>query len=164
MPQMPQAFSLYEEEITDSRAQQSAIVLLIGTFERLSCLGEENHETLRNNCAMSSSRLLKKPDQCRSVATCAHLFWSGRMTNEGEVAEVSGWGIIAIIILCRKLHLHFTLSLPPSPLSLSLSPPPLSLSPPLFLSLPLPPSLSLPHSLPPSPPPLSPPLSLSYSL
>ena len=83
-----QAFTLYEEEITDSRAQQSAIALIIGTFERLTCLGEDNHETLRNNCAMSSSRLLKKPDQCRSVATCAHLFWSGHYTNEGTVTEV----------------------------------------------------------------------------
>ena len=64
-----QAFTLYEEEVTDSRAQQAAITLIIATLEQLSSLGEENHETLRSNCAMSSSRLLKKPDQCRSVAT-----------------------------------------------------------------------------------------------
>ena len=41
---------------------------------------------------MSSSRLLKKPDQCRSVATCAHVFWSGHYTQEDrEVVEVR-WG------------------------------------------------------------------------
>ena len=84
-----QAFSLYEEEVTDSRAQLAAISLIVGTFERLRCLGDENHETLRTNCAMSSSRLLKKADQCRSVASCAHLFWSGHYTDsEGEVTEV----------------------------------------------------------------------------
>ena len=84
-----QAFSLYEEEVTDSRAQLAAISLIMGTFERLRCLGDENHETLRTNCAMSSSRLLKKADQCRSVASCAHLFWSGHYTDsEGEVTEV----------------------------------------------------------------------------
>lgn len=67
----------------------AAIGLIVGTFERMRCLGEENHETLRTNCAMSSSRLLKKPDQCRSVANCAHLFWSGRLTNaDGESKEV----------------------------------------------------------------------------
>ena len=85
-----QAFTLYEEEVTDSRAQQAAITLIIATLEQLTSLGEENHETLRSNCAMSSSRLLKKPDQCRSVATCAHVFWSGHFTNEDrEVMEVS---------------------------------------------------------------------------
>ena len=76
--------------MSDSRAQQAAILLIVGTFERFTCLGEENHETLRTNCAMSSSRLLKKPDQCRSVAMCAHLFWTGRFTNdEGVSNEVS---------------------------------------------------------------------------
>ena len=39
---------------------------------------------LQTNCAMSSSRLLKKPDQCRSVATCAHLFWSARFSEGDE--------------------------------------------------------------------------------
>ena len=64
--------------------------LIIATLEQLSSLGEENHETMRSNCAMSSSRLLKKPDQCRSVTTCAHVFWSGHFTNEDrEVMEVS---------------------------------------------------------------------------
>jgi vacuolar protein sorting-associated protein 35 len=83
-----QAFTLYEEEVTDSRAQQAAITLIIATLEQLSSLGVENHETLRSNCAMSSSRLLKKPDQCRSVATCAHVFWSGHFTQEDrEVVE-----------------------------------------------------------------------------
>ena len=72
------------------KRKQAAITLIIATLEQLSSLGEENHETLRSNCAMSSSRLLKKPDQCRSVATCAHVFWSGHFTNEDrEVMEVS---------------------------------------------------------------------------
>lgn len=77
--------------MTDSRAQLAAISLIVGTFEQLHCLGDENHETLRTNCAMSSSRLLKKADQCRSVAACAHLFWSGHYTDsDGEVIEVRG--------------------------------------------------------------------------
>lgn len=86
----PQAYSLYEEEITDSREQTAALTLIIGTFERLTCLGEENHETLRTNCALTSSRLLKKPDQSRSVALCAHIFWSSQYsTSDGETKEVS---------------------------------------------------------------------------
>lgn len=81
-----QAYSLYEEEVTDSREQVAAVTLIIATFEKLRCLGEENHETLRTNCAMTSSRLLKKPDQSRAVALCSHLFWSTKYTNsDGEV-------------------------------------------------------------------------------
>lgn len=81
-----QAFSLYEDEISDSKAQLAAITLIIGTLEQMSCFGEENHEPLRTQCALAASKLLKKPDQCRGVATCSHLFWSGKSSAEaGEV-------------------------------------------------------------------------------
>jgi len=83
---MSQAFAIYEDEISDSKAQLAAITLIIGTFEKMSCFSEENHEPLRNQCALAASKLLKKPDQCRGVSVCSHLFWSGR-TNEGEDAE-----------------------------------------------------------------------------
>lgn len=78
---VPQAFSLYEDEISDSKAQLAAITLIIGTFERMKCFSEENHEPLRTQCALAASKLLKKPDQGRAVSTCAHLFWSGRNTD-----------------------------------------------------------------------------------
>uniref|UniRef100_A0AAR2KQI8 Vacuolar protein sorting-associated protein 35 n=1 Tax=Pygocentrus nattereri TaxID=42514 RepID=A0AAR2KQI8_PYGNA len=79
---MSQAFSLYEDEISDSKAQLAAITLIIGTFERMRCFSEENHEPLRTQCALAASKLLKKPDQCRAVSICAHLFWSGRNTDK----------------------------------------------------------------------------------
>lgn len=78
----PKAFSLYEDEISDSKAQLAAITLIIGTFERTRCFSEENHEPLRTQCALAASKLLKKPDQCRAVSICAHLFWSGRNTDK----------------------------------------------------------------------------------
>ncbi|PKU36551.1 vacuolar protein sorting-associated protein 35 [Limosa lapponica baueri] len=83
------AFSLYEDEISDSKAQLAAITLIIGTFERMKCFSEENHEPLRTQCALAASKLLKKPDQCRAVSTCAHLFWSGRNTDKnGEEVTI----------------------------------------------------------------------------
>lgn len=92
------AFSLYEDEISDSKAQLAAISLIIGTLEQMSCFGEENHEPLRTQCALAASKLLKKPDQCRGVSTCSHLFWSGRSTgSEGEVGisvSMDLWGTI----------------------------------------------------------------------
>lgn len=85
---MSQAFSLYEDEISDSKAQLAAITLIIGTLEQMSCFGDENHEPLRTQCALAASKLLKKPDQCRGVCTCSHLFWSGRSASqEGELQD-----------------------------------------------------------------------------
>ncbi|XP_041375547.1 vacuolar protein sorting-associated protein 35-like isoform X2 [Gigantopelta aegis] len=85
---MSQAFSLYEDEISDSKAQLAAITLIIGTLEQMTCFTEENHEPLRTKCALASSKLLKKPDQCRGVSTCCHLFWSGKSASqEGEMHD-----------------------------------------------------------------------------
>uniref|UniRef100_A0A8B9YXM5 Vacuolar protein sorting-associated protein 35 n=1 Tax=Bos mutus grunniens TaxID=30521 RepID=A0A8B9YXM5_BOSMU len=89
---MSQAFSLYEDEISDFKAQLAAITLIIGTFERMKCFSEENHEPLRIQCALAASKLLKKPDQGRAVSTCAHFFWSGRNTDKnGEELHGAPW-------------------------------------------------------------------------
>lgn len=92
---------MYEDEISDSKAQLAAISLIIGTLEQMSCFGEENHEPLRTQCALAASKLLKKPDQCRGVSTCSHLFWSGRSTvSEGEVGRAHS------ISCCSNFLLH----------------------------------------------------------
>ena len=84
-----QALSIYEEDIADSRAKEAAITLMIGSFEQMRSLGQENQENLCTKCAQESSRLLKKPGQCRGVALSAHLFWTGKVCDEnGEVTEV----------------------------------------------------------------------------
>lgn len=80
---MSQAFSLYEDEISDSRAQMAAISLMIGTLEQTTCFSEENHDPLRTQCALAASKLLKKPDQCRGVMVCSHLFWTGKTKTNG---------------------------------------------------------------------------------
>ncbi|KAF4518817.1 hypothetical protein B566_EDAN008146 [Ephemera danica] len=86
---MSQAFSLYEDEISDSKAQLAAITLIIGSIEQTACFEEENHAPLRTQCALAASKLLKKPDQCRGVGACAHLFWSGKSkaTNGEEMRD-----------------------------------------------------------------------------
>ncbi|OIW06300.1 hypothetical protein TanjilG_17674 [Lupinus angustifolius] len=70
-----QAFLLYEEEIADSKAQVTAIHLIIGSLQRMSALGVENRDTLTHKATGYSAKLLKKPDQCRAVYACSHLFW-----------------------------------------------------------------------------------------
>jgi vacuolar protein sorting-associated protein 35 len=84
-----QAFTLYEEEVSDSKAQLAAITLITGTFERTTCFGEENHEPLRTQCALAAAKLLRKPDKCRGVINCSHLFWSGRTKDSVDEVGVA---------------------------------------------------------------------------
>ncbi|CAI5958888.1 unnamed protein product [Closterium sp. NIES-65] len=70
------AFVIYEEEISDSKAQVTALHLIIGTLQRCHVFAEENRDTLTHKATGYSAKLLKKADQCRAVCTCAHLFWS----------------------------------------------------------------------------------------
>lgn len=42
-----QAFTLYEEEVGDSKSQLSSITLIMSTFEKINCFSEENHGPLR---------------------------------------------------------------------------------------------------------------------
>ncbi|KAK9129430.1 hypothetical protein Sjap_009917 [Stephania japonica] len=71
-----QAFILYEEEIADSKAQVTAIHLIIGTLQRMNIFGVENRDTLTHKATGYSAKLLKKPDQCKAVYACSHLFWA----------------------------------------------------------------------------------------
>ncbi|KAB1204045.1 Vacuolar protein sorting-associated protein 35B [Morella rubra] len=70
-----QAFVLYEEEVADSKAQVTAIHLIIGTLQRMHVFGVENRDTLTHKATGYSAKLLKKADQCRAVYACSHLFW-----------------------------------------------------------------------------------------
>eukprot|EP01135_Chromosphaera_perkinsii_P010494 Nk52_evm4s2152 gene=Nk52_evmTU4s2152 len=79
-----QALLVYEDEISDSRAQFAAMNLMIATLETMKCFSEENFETISTKYALHSSRLLKKPDQCRAVWTCSQLFWSGKTLESPE--------------------------------------------------------------------------------
>ncbi|KXS97703.1 hypothetical protein AC579_4480 [Pseudocercospora musae] len=72
-----QAFTVYEESISDSRSQFQAICIIAGALcgcsERFS---RENYDTLITKAALHGSKLLKKPDQCRAVYLASHLWWA----------------------------------------------------------------------------------------
>lgn len=70
-----QAFTIYEDDISESRAQYNSIFLILGTLRTLTCFTEENYDILVTKTAQHSAKLLKKPDQSRAVAACSHLFW-----------------------------------------------------------------------------------------
>ncbi|XP_078431095.1 vacuolar protein sorting-associated protein 35B-like [Wolffia australiana] len=92
-----QAFVIYEEEISDSKAQITAIHLIIGTLQRMSVFGVENRDTLTHKATGYSAKLLKKPDQSRAVYACSHLFSVDDQDGEKDGERV---------LLCLKRSLR----------------------------------------------------------
>ncbi|KAH7286873.1 hypothetical protein KP509_32G026000 [Ceratopteris richardii] len=92
-----QAFVTYEEEISDSKAQVTSIHLIVGTLQRMHVFGVENRDTLTHKATGYSAKLLKKPDQCRAVYVCSHLFW---IEDEGGVQDGER------VLLCLKRALR----------------------------------------------------------
>ena len=84
-----QAFTVYEESVSDSRAQYQAVCCISGTLHGTRSFSRENYDTLITKCALHGSKLLKKPDQCRAVCAASHLWWGTevRGRNDGEAAE-----------------------------------------------------------------------------
>lgn len=70
-----QAFSVYEESISESRAQLQAIALIIRTLHGAKVFGPDNYDTLVTQAARHGSRLLKKSHQATAVHLASHLWW-----------------------------------------------------------------------------------------
>jgi len=68
------AFTTYEEEVSDSKAQLSAVTLAAATLHHCVGFEAETYDTLATKTTQYSARLLKKPDQCRAVTRAALLF------------------------------------------------------------------------------------------
>ncbi|ORY72896.1 vacuolar protein sorting-associated protein 35 [Leucosporidium creatinivorum] len=70
-----QAFTIYEESISESRAQLQAITLIIGTLQTTRVFGPDNYDTLITKAALHGAKLLKKGQQATAVALASHLWW-----------------------------------------------------------------------------------------
>ncbi|CAN9114502.1 unnamed protein product [Alternaria alternata] len=79
-----QAFTIYEEAISDSRAQFQAVCVIASGLHTTRNFGKENYDTLITKCALHGSKLLKKPDQCRAVYLASHLWWATEIRALGE--------------------------------------------------------------------------------
>ena len=55
-----QAFTIYEEAISDSRAQFQAVCVIAGALQSTRNFTKENYDTLITKCALHGSKLLKK--------------------------------------------------------------------------------------------------------
>ena len=79
-----QAFTIYEEAVSDSRAQFQAVCVIASGLHTTRNFGKENYDTLITKCALHGSKLLKKPDQCRAVYLASHLWWATEIRALGE--------------------------------------------------------------------------------
>jgi len=79
-----QAFAVYEEAVSDSRAQFQAVCVIASALHSTRGFGKENYDTLITKCALHGSKLLKKPDQCRAVYLASHLWWATEIPARGE--------------------------------------------------------------------------------
>jgi vacuolar protein sorting-associated protein 35 len=82
-----QAFTIYEEAISDSKAQFQAVCIFAGALHDTRNFSKENYDTLITKCALHGSKLLKKPDQCRAVYLASHLWWASPIPAKGEEDE-----------------------------------------------------------------------------
>ncbi|KAK4663316.1 retromer complex subunit Vps35 [Podospora pseudopauciseta] len=79
-----QAFTVYEEAVSDSKAQFQAVCVIASALHRTRNFGKENYDTLITKCAQHASKLLRKPDQCRAVYLASHLWWATPGAGEEE--------------------------------------------------------------------------------
>lgn len=87
-----QSFTVYEEAVSDSKAQFQAVCVIATALHQTRNFGKENYDTLITKCAQHGSKLLRKPDQCRAVYLASHLWWATPVVSNGESeeTEVSG--------------------------------------------------------------------------
>lgn len=85
-----QAFTVYEEAVSDSKAQFQAVCVISSALHTTRNFGKENYDTLITKCAQHASKLLRKPDQCRAVYLASHLWWAMPVPgDEKEEKDVS---------------------------------------------------------------------------
>lgn len=85
-----QAFTVFEESLTDSKTQFQALVNMTQILQKTRSLYKEKYyDSLIVRCTLHGSKLLKKQDQCRSVYLCSHLWWATEIAQLGEEEGVT---------------------------------------------------------------------------
>lgn len=83
-----QAFTIYEESISESKRQINAVTLIMSTLFTSRCFGADNYDTLITKAALHGAKLLKKPHQAKAVMLASHLWWQtevpGRPDPQGK--------------------------------------------------------------------------------
>jgi vacuolar protein sorting-associated protein 35 len=94
-----QAFTVYEEAVSDSKAQFQAVCVMATALHQTRNFGKENYDTLITKCAQHASKLLRKPDQCRAVYLASHLWWATPIAANGETEETEASRLVTRVEL-----------------------------------------------------------------
>jgi len=95
---LEQAFSIYEDQITDSKSQYSALMGIANTLQSTRSLDEEQFNTLALRTAQFGGKLLRRVDQARAIVCASHLWWAVDSPYLPESEE-------------KPVHLHSTLQM-----------------------------------------------------
>jgi vacuolar protein sorting-associated protein 35 len=79
---------VYEDNISESRAQLQAITLIIGTLQGAKVFSTDNYDTLITKAALHGAKLLKKPHQATAVNLASHMWWQEVPSEENTSKEV----------------------------------------------------------------------------
>eukprot|EP00920_Eleutheroschizon_duboscqi_P012488 GHVT01029742.1.p1 GENE.GHVT01029742.1~~GHVT01029742.1.p1 ORF type:complete len:994 (-),score=265.02 GHVT01029742.1:584-3565(-) len=76
---LTQSLLCYEEHLSDHKSQYCLLVLLVGTLtSQIKFLPAGSYENLSAKITQHAAKLLKRPDQCKAVLLCSHLWWNNR--------------------------------------------------------------------------------------
>lgn len=70
-----QAFTIYEESISQSRSQLNAVGMILSSLHVSRVFGLDNYDRLITKAALHGAKLLKKPHQAGAVLMASHLWW-----------------------------------------------------------------------------------------
>lgn len=117
-----QTFSVYEESISDSRAQLQTITTIMGALQHATVFTKDNYDTLSTKAALHAAKLLKKPHQSMAVQLASHLWWqaprsdvpepNGTVTTDGADASSDDQSPAAAedLIVSTSMILHHSAS------------------------------------------------------
>lgn len=84
-----QAFTIYEESISESNAQLDTITAIMSALQTSRVFGTENYDTLITKAALHGSKLLKKPHQAAAVLQASHMWWQTDIPGQTTTSSVS---------------------------------------------------------------------------
>jgi vacuolar protein sorting-associated protein 35 len=86
---LSQAFSIFEERVSDSKIRLRLIVSIVGALLALKSLSSEQYEAFITKIVQYSAKMTKKHEQCQLVALCSHLFYPVRSDIADEEVRYS---------------------------------------------------------------------------
>jgi vacuolar protein sorting-associated protein 35 len=101
-----QAFSIYEEEISDSKSQLSCLLLIISTVKEIKFEIEDNYQPLKSQCCLNGAKLVKKSDQCRAILAASMLFIDNDTINADGIKCIRKCVKISSSVLDLELQLQ----------------------------------------------------------